>query len=112
MERLIGVRLCQVCTCRRRVLSVPLQQGAGCRSESLCKNVATLGGRNIRLPVPACSTSRLSKSLSFSQYIFWPPPKLFTVGCGGEIPRFSSPPVNNFGSTIRRRDANNEERVQ
>src|SRR2546421_9358345 len=85
MERLIEVRLCQVSACRRRVLSIPLRQGAGFRSESLCENVATLG-RNIRLPDPACSIGGLSKSLSFSQPIFWRPPKLLTVVCGEAKP--------------------------
>src|SRR6202042_362677 len=74
-----------VCTCRRKVLSVPLRSGAGCRSESLRGNVVALE-RRIRLPVPACPIRGLSKIGGFSQPIFSPPPKLFTAGCGGVGP--------------------------
>ena len=72
----------RVCIRRRRVLSVPLRPGAGCRSESLRLNVGALQ-RIIRLPAPACPIQGLGKTGGFSQSIFWPPPKLFTDGCGG-----------------------------
>src|SRR5437879_4533235 len=75
MEALIEARLWQVCTCRRRVLSVPWRQGAGSRSERLRKNVVKLELR-IRLPDPACSTLGLSQT------------------------ELCSPPANNFGGTI------------
>ena len=98
-EALIEVRLWQIALARRRVLSIPLRQGAGLRSESLQENVVTFKC-GIRLPDPACSTLRLSRNKNCSQENFIARPKLFTGGCGGGTKELSSPPVNNFGGTI------------
>jgi len=81
MEALIDVRLCQALDLQAKgsECSLTTRRRVAERASPFKRRALE---RVVRLPHPACSTLRLSQIGNCSQFIFWPPPKLFTVVCG------------------------------
>jgi len=91
MEGLIEFVTAREKTLRAKGSEYSLTAGRRARSEHLPKNVTTFEC-GIRLPNPACPTSRLSQNQSCSRAKNFTPPKLFTIDCGvgnGVTPRRS-----------------------